>query len=79
MNISYCKQMIVYGQKKSYYRSNLDFTYMSYLLLHNKLPPNSEAENNKYLLLHSVCGSEVWEKLSEMVLTQALSCYSQLR
>lgn len=41
-------------------KGTFSMRYVSYLLLHDKLPQNL-ATYKKYLLYHSFCGSRIWE------------------
>lgn len=48
-------------------------TCVSYLSLHNKIPQNLVAFNDKHLLSSSLNGSGSWEQLSRVILAQRLS------
>ena len=43
-------------------------TYISFLLLCNRIPIILVTSNNKHLLSHSLCGSGIWEQLHQVVL-----------
>lgn len=45
---------------------------ISYLLLHNKLPPNWAASDNTHLFSYSFCGSGIWAQSSWVSLIQGL-------
>ena len=51
----------------------------SCVLLHNKLPQNLTAKNNKHLLSHSFCGLGIWEWSSWVVLAQGSHKINLLR